>query len=589
MFNAIKEKAQHPLAIGYLAVLGFCILLLALPLASFLDRQLVDQQFALLKKVAPKPIIDDIVVIGIDEDTINAYYEPLGLWHPHLANIFTGLAKVETKGVMLDFILQGRSYNQILTDNYDDLLALGLRKLRLATNMVVVRGVDDNEEFRIILPQTLSVIREENTGIALIEKDPQGIVRTYVKNWISPQGNFISFVGNMANKLGLDADDGYINYALGEPFDYVPMHHVSEWIDSGNLDALNQAFDQKLVLFGTVLTTGDRHLVPLPIAAWEPYSNSIPGILIHAQALRSLINDSLISRIDDRLILILVFIASLFWWIGNKPKILMVSLSTWSIGLIVASTIMLSSSVWLPIFAALLSAFMAAIMRVSYDSYQAWQERSLLKASFSGYVSPEVLKNIIDGGMPQGLGGASRPICVVFADIRDFTTRSENQPAHDVISFLNRYFSEMTEAIHAHGGTVDKFMGDGLMAFFGAPNTLKNAPENAFSACKEMLKRVEKLNLAFEQEGIEKIRISIGMHYGYAVIGHVGSDTRHEYTAIGDTVNIAARLEYVSKEAGYPIVCTAEVKDKISENFTDLGSKTIKGRSSLLVYGWQQP
>lgn len=78
------------------------------------------------------------------------------------------------------------------------------------------------------------------------------------------------------------------------------------------------------------------------------------------------------------------------------------------------------------------------------------------------------------------------------------------------------------------------------------------------------------------------------MHYGYAVIGRVGSDTRHEYTAIGDTVDIATRLENVSKDVGYPIVCTSDVKEKLKKNFTDLGSKTIKGHSSLLVYGWPQ-
>lgn len=589
MILSMKDKHHHKLLWGYLAVLLTCIVVLILPLANFLDRQWMDQQFAFIKSYVPGPVSDDIVIIGIDEDTVDSYYEPLGLWHPHIAKVATGLSTLETKGVMLDFIFQGRSYNEILTRNFDDLLAIGLRNLRVNTNLVVVRGLDDNEEYRLILPELLSVIREENTGLALVDKDSSGIVRTFVTTQKSPKGEFTTFVGNMANKLNLPVHDGYINYSLGDAFDYIPMHVVSGWIDSENISMLRERFSQKIVLLGTVLTTSDRHLVPLPIAAWEPYSNKVPGILIHAQALRSILNNSMIKPINSWIVLLLVLIASMFWWLNSHVKLVITCLVLWGVILLSASTLLLMNSYWLPIFAALISALVASAMRISLDSYDAWQERKLLKSSFSGYVSPQVLKRIIDGGMQQGLGGQNRKICVLFVDIRDFTSRSENQAAQDVIDLLNRYFSEMTDAIHAHGGTVDKFMGDGLMAFFGAPNEMQNAPASAFSACKEMLQRVERLNQLLKEEGIDEIQISIGMHYGYAVIGHVGSATRHEYTAIGDTVNVAARLEYVSKEVGYPIVCTHEVHDKLSENLINLGRKSVKKRSSLIVYGWRQP
>ncbi|MFT4629070.1 MAG: adenylate cyclase [Arenicella sp.] len=586
---SMKNKRHNKLLLGYLAVLISSVVLFILPLTNSLDRQLMDQQFIFFKTYAPKPVPQDIVIIGIDEDTVNAYYEPLGLWHPHIANIANGLAKVETKGVMLDFILHARSYNKILNENFDDILALGLRNLRLSTNLVVVRGVNDDEEYRVILPEFLSVIREENTGIALIDKDSNGIVREFVKTRISPKGEFHTFVGNMADKLNLPAKDGYINYTLGDAFEYIPMHLVSEWINSGNVSKLEQQFSQKLVLLGTVMSTSDRHRVPLPIASWEPYSNSVPGILIHAQALRSIISDSMISPLKSWFSILLVLVATLFWWLGSRLKTISATLLGWSALLVIVSTVLLSHAYWLPVVAALLSAVIAALMRIAFDSYEVWQERRLLKSSFSGYVSPSVLNNIISGGMQQGLGGENRKICVIFVDIRDFTTRSENQTPQDVIKLLNRHFSEMTDAIHAHGGTVDKFMGDGLMAFFGAPNELKNAPRSAFAACKEMLERLQTLNQSLTLEGLEEIRISIGMHYGYAVIGHVGSSTRHEYTAIGDTVNIAARLEYVSKEADYPIVCTQEIKDDLDETLIDLGRKNIKGRSSLIVYGWAPP
>jgi hypothetical protein len=121
----------------------------------------------------------------------------------------------------------------------------------------VVRGVDDKEEYRVILPEFLSVIRRENTGIALIDKDSNGIVREFVKTRISPNGEFLTFVGNMADKLNLPARDGYINYTLGDPFEYIPMPLVSEWIDSDNISKLEQHFSEKLVLLGTVISISD--------------------------------------------------------------------------------------------------------------------------------------------------------------------------------------------------------------------------------------------------------------------------------------------------------------------------------------------
>jgi adenylate cyclase len=209
-----------------------------------------------------------------------------------------------------------------------------------------------------------------------------------------------------------------------------------------------------------------------------------------------------------------------------------------------------------------------------------------LKKSFSGYVSPEVLKTIVDGELQQGMGGVSHEICVLFSDIRSFTTRSEGQEPHETISLLNRYFEEMTEAVHANSGTVDKFIGDGLMAFFGAPNQLANPSANAFSAAQEMLRRLAALNQQLAIEGIPEIKIGIGLHFGNAVIGHVGSASRHEYTAIGDVVNVSARLEGLSKSVGYTIVCSEEVHNNLEEEFDALGSQLIKGHTAIPVYGW---
>jgi adenylate cyclase len=160
-----------------------------------------------------------------------------------------------------------------------------------------------------------------------------------------------------------------------------------------------------------------------------------------------------------------------------------------------------------------------------------------------------------------------------------------------VISLLNRYFEEVTAVIHQHGVTIDKFLGDGVMAFFGAPKDLDDPCVPAFAAARELLGKVATLNQALAAEGLSPIEIGIGLHAGEAVVGHIGSTARHEYTAIGDTVNVASRLEGVTKEVGFPLVCSRAVADAIGgdgvEGLRALGARPIKGHQPVEVFGWR--
>ncbi len=219
------------------------------------------------------------------------------------------------------------------------------------------------------------------------------------------------------------------------------------------------------------------------------------------------------------------------------------------------------------------------------------REKRFIRNAFSSYVSPQILKEIIAGNLSQELGGTRKNVCVLFSDIRNFTAYCENRPPEEVISLLNEYFSEMTSAIHKHGGTVDKFIGDGIMAFFGAPQPLACAERNALEAAQDMLVGLQRLNERLASRGIAAIRIGIGLNSGAVVIGHVGSATRHEYTAIGDVVNTASRIEGLTKELGYPVLCSRTVAESVnfSGGLADLGRHAIKGHTDIHVYGWKPP
>jgi adenylate cyclase len=179
---------------------------------------------------------------------------------------------------------------------------------------------------------------------------------------------------------------------------------------------------------------------------------------------------------------------------------------------------------------------------------------------------------------------------VLFSDIRGFTTLSEKLPAQEIVALLNRYFARMTAVIHRHGGTVDKFIGDGMMAVFGAPNILPCPEHNALEAARDMLAALDELNGELAREGRAPLAIGVGLHSGEAVIGHIGSPDRHEYTAIGDTVNTAARLESLCKDLGSPIVCSEIVFSAAGAPafLVSHGERQLKGRHvAITVYGMQ--
>jgi adenylate cyclase len=169
------------------------------------------------------------------------------------------------------------------------------------------------------------------------------------------------------------------------------------------------------------------------------------------------------------------------------------------------------------------------------------------RANYSRFMPEYVVQQLLNNPNSFRLGGVNQTITVLFADIRGFTALSEREKPEKVVSLLNRFFSAMTEIIFDHGGTLDKYIGDGLMALFGAPSTSPADAMNAVKAAVTMQKRLIILNEELTTDGFGQVSMGIGLHTGEATIGYIGSDRRSEYTAIGDTVNLASRLESNAK------------------------------------------
>jgi adenylate cyclase len=182
------------------------------------------------------------------------------------------------------------------------------------------------------------------------------------------------------------------------------------------------------------------------------------------------------------------------------------------------------------------------------------EEQTRILGVFGQHVSPEVVRRLVAG--EEGSKSEMRDVCVMFLDIRDFTAFAEKRSADEVVAYLNVIFDEAVDAIVVNHGIVNKFLGDGFMAVFGAPVAEGNPCTAAVEAGLDVLDRIDRL---VQSGRIPPTRVGLGLHAGPAVVGNIGSARRKEYTVIGDVVNVASRVESLNKELGSRMLVTEEV------------------------------
>jgi adenylate cyclase len=213
------------------------------------------------------------------------------------------------------------------------------------------------------------------------------------------------------------------------------------------------------------------------------------------------------------------------------------------------------------------------------------------RANYGRFLPEYVVKQMLENPESFKLGGVNQRITVLFADIRGFTRLSEHAQPEKVVQLLNKYFSAMTDIIFAHGGTLDKYIGDGLMALFGAPTATPQDATNALNTAVAMQRRITGINEELRAEGFPEVGAGIGLHTGEATVGYIGSERRSEYTAIGDTVNLASRLE--SNAKGGQILLSAETAQSAGSRYSlrPLEPIMVKNRTQpvpLFEVEWQQ-
>ncbi len=337
-------------------------------------------------------------------------------------------------------------------------------------------------------------------------------------------------------------------------------------------------FKDKVVFIG-LTAAGLFDLKPMPV------SSTTPGLFIHATAFENIMNKNSITTAPAVYIFIFIlFISYLIPYIVLKQHSLKINILAFIILLltiVLLGIFLFRISIYLQLTPMFVSLVFTSITSSLYSYAVEGRERSFIKRTFTQYMDSRIVDYLLKNPEYIKPGGQKKTVTVFFADIADFTTISESLSPEKTAFMLHQVLDCLSKVIIEHYGIVDKYIGDCIMAFWGAP---VQTPEDETNACNTAIKCIEKLkeiNKELTAKGIQGIKIRIGIHTGDAIVGNIGSDRLFNYTVVGDTVNIASRLESVNKYFKTSIIVSEDTMSKISDNFIarELGLITVKGKT----------
>jgi adenylate cyclase len=553
-----------------------------------LSRKILDRQFDLLHQRATTPMQNDVVIVGIDEDSFRRFKEPFELWHPYLAGFLQAMEAAKPSVVGLDIALPERSY-QFMLPHYEEGMVKALKALSAQTPVVLARKLDAEGTLRTVDGALAASVADAPASVTLC-LDRDGVFRRFDLNRCTVNAQGASFAEKIAARLGVAQPGvGMVDFGAGQKFDYIPFARVLEWQGQADKQRLVTAFSGRAVLLGIVSARAEKVAVPVPMAVWSPMDKRVPEVLVQAQILRSMAGKGLIRELPLWGGVSLALLAALLW-LGRTGWIKLAVFAVTPLVFWLLAIWLLGRGIYLSLGDILLSGSFAFMARLGYESIQQLHDRNGLRDLFGGYVDREVLNGIVNGRINTSTDGERVRVCLLYARIKDFSRRVQEGEPQASILLLNDCFSEMVIAVHQHKGTLDKFVGSDLVAFFGAPQTLESPERDALEAAQEMLQRQREVNIRLQESGMPEIELEIALHVGQVVVGHVGSATRKDYTALGSEVDVVKALVESARSAGYPVVCSAEVAEavRVAGGISEVGIRQVGG-ANLHVYGWMPP
>lgn len=358
------------------------------------------------------------------------------------------------------------------------------------------------------------------------------------------------------------------------------------------IDIYNNSFD-KSEIDGKIVLIGTSAAGLFDLRA-TPFDSIFPGVEVHANIIDNILMQDFIYKASwlDGANILIIFVLSIiivmlttyttFW----ANPIIFISFSTSYLFLVY--NLLFDYGIVLNILFPIATVLIASIMTTLFDYFYNIKKEEAIKAKFASKVSKNVMDDILKNIDKNEFSAKSKEVTIFFSDIRGFTNISEKLDAKELISFLNRYMQPMSEIIIKYQGTIDKFIGDAIMAYWNAPIDIKNHCDLALKASLEQLEVLEKLNIELQKENLPKIDIGIGLNTGTVIVGEMGSSLRSDYTVIGDTINLGSRVESLCKYYDSKLNISNFTKDKLQEEyiFRFLDLVKVKGKNEPVEI-WQ--
>jgi adenylate cyclase len=550
--------------------------------------------------LSPDP---DIMIVDIDNDSLAAMVDVAGNWPwPRSVHgeLVAGIEKQQPKAIVFDILFSepdkyrpesDKSFNEVLRetrnvyfpilrlDHEDDTQGVKLKSVVIPLALQQTPKADPEASAALLLP----LVVEQSSwraGTINYNEDKDGIGRNY-DLYIQAYGWHIpSLPARLATDLGYTLPDSrsIILGWRGGAFAYKHIPYAALYGDFSRQKPLRDPaeFKNKIAIIGAT-ASGMHDIRATPVASLYP------GVEILATAIDNLKNHRYMQRAPNIFPALLSVLMVLALLVGFRAR-----LSPFRTGaaLVPASAIVLGAGYFavgyrylLPVFSPLAFAWTFYFAAALHSYLKERRAREQAVRMFSRFLDPHVVEQLVDQGQTvQSLSGQMRDISVLFSDIRGFTALSENRPPQEIVALLNRYFSRQVEVIFRHHGTLDKFIGDAIMAFWGAPLDDPDHAKHAIETALEMSEVLEQLKVMLELDA--DFDIGIGIHSGPAVVGFIGSEQKLDFTVIGDTVNLASRIEGLTKGVSRILVSSDTVsRAQQAFDFIDRGSYKVKGRT----------
>lgn len=575
--NKMKISSQYKKYIVALGVAILCILFFVFGLFNSWQEQLVDRLF--LKQSQPK----NIVIVAIDDKSL----KDIGQWpwkRENFGKAIANMSGAKVIGFDINFAEQsryGESDDKALTSYVASSTAPVIFPIEVSNLL------NSNQK----LKEVISVSPIENlkpfikTGVVNVPIESDGAVRYVPKSSYPLFAEQILSINNSGVSQKFNTSDfNRISY----------QGPVQTFLTVSISDVINNKlpagfFDNSYVLIGATAQSL-RDIIKTPFG-------TMPGVEIHANILYTFLANKSLSPLNPILgvilLLIIAFLNTLVILTSKHFRALCIYLGLILVTIVVGALIAFGWGLILPFLYMLITFAVSSITLLSLNYIIESKEKKFIKQSFQYYLSPEVVEELTKNPEKLKLGGEKRELTILFSDIRGFTTISEKLSPEQLVEVINEYLSAMTDIIMKHGGLVDKYIGDAIMAFWGAPLDNPQHGIQAVDAALEMMEKLKELNINWVARNMPPIGIGIGINTGEVIVGNMGSQKRFNYTIMGDEVNFASRLEGITKQYGIQCILSESTIRKVeitrsnsSENRSQFMSRKV---DMVMVKGKKEP